>query len=322
MGKDGDTYSIPYRQASFCGLLETMNKPNFLIVGAPKCGTTAMYQYLAAHPDVYMSALKEPHFFAEDIPGMRQVTTMDKYESLFPHSWQRYRRQGEASVYYLFSNVALGRVREFNPSAQLIIMLRNPVDMALSYHGGELFYGKEDVADFVTAWQLQDQRKKGLAIPAGCRDPELLQYRKVVALGSQVERALAIFPREQVHLVFFDDFVRETRREYEKLLEFLDIPSDGRTEFAKVNPRKVPRMRWWVNLNRRLVGKLPIGVIRLWRGLGLRKITQALVEKKVELSLPSEDFLRQISAELSPEIDKLSDLTARDLDPWKRMEWL
>ncbi len=281
-----------------------------------------MYKYLAAHPDIYMSTFKEPHYFAEDIPGMQRITSMDKYKSLFPKACQRYRRQGEASVLYLFSRVAIKRIKEYNPNAQLIIMLRNPITMAMSFHGEELFYGKEDVPDFVTAWQLQDMRKKGLAIPTGSCSPELLQYRNVVALGTQVERALTLFPREQVHFIFFDDFVSNTRQEYEKLLKFLDLESDGKSDFAKINPRKVARAQWWVKLNRWLTGRLPVFVIQLWRTLGFRRLSKMLMEKKVKASLPGREFLEQLIAELSPEIDKLSAITGRDLEPWKRMEWL
>ncbi len=299
-----------------------MKTPNFFIVGAPKCGTTAMYEYLAAHSDIYMPTFKEPHFFAEDMPERRQITSMDRYESLFPHTSQQYRRQGEASVFYLFSDVALRRIREFNPDAQLIIMLRNPVDMALSLHNQFLFTGREDVPEFARAWQLQDKRKGGVAVPAGCDDPQLLQYREVVALGSQVERALKIFPREQIHVVFFDDFVQDTRGEYEKLLKFLDVPSDGRTEFRKINPRKASRMRWLMNLDQRLLGKVPLGVIQMWRSLRLNVFKKWLMRKEVDSLRRDEDLLRQIHAEMRPEIDKLSDLTGRDLDPWKRIECL
>lgn len=281
-----------------------------------------MYEYLAAHPDIFMPAFKEPHFFAEDIPARRQITSMESYESLFPHTCRQYRRQGEASVFYLFSEVALGRIKEFNPDAQIIIMLRNPVDMALSYHSQLLFTGAEDISDFATAWESQDRRSDGGAIPAGCKTPKLLQYRMVISLGSQVERALEHFSREQIEVIFFDDFVRDPHNEYEKLLTFLGVQSDGRKEFRKVNSRKVPRMRWLINLDQRLQGSIPLRAIQMWRVLRLHKLRKMMVRRRVEPSRPGEDFLRHISAEMSPEIDKLSEFAGRNLDPWKRMEWL
>ena len=81
--------------------------PNFFIVGAPKCGTTALYEYLRAHPNVFMPELKEPHFFAKDLGGYPRIKTLEAYRELFEARAAQHLAVGEASVYYLRSAVAI-----------------------------------------------------------------------------------------------------------------------------------------------------------------------------------------------------------------------
>ena len=101
-----------------------MRKPDFFIVGAPKCGTTALYEYLRPHPNVFMSTVKEPHFFAKDLGSYPHIKTDEEYAALFAGANEQHLRVGEASVYYLRSAVAIPNIREFNPDARLIAMFR------------------------------------------------------------------------------------------------------------------------------------------------------------------------------------------------------
>src|SRR5215469_17477012 len=111
-----------------------MARPSIFIVGAPKCGTTALYTYLKAHPDVFMSPLKEPQFFAEDLLGNRRnVCNWESYLALFAATGRR--RAGEASAVYLGSPSAATKIKHFSPAAQIVIMLRNPVEVMHAEHG-------------------------------------------------------------------------------------------------------------------------------------------------------------------------------------------
>src|SRR5690349_11034979 len=148
-------------------------KPNFFIVGAPKCGTTALYEYLRHHPNIFLPKVKEPHFFATDLGAYPSVKTMDQYLGLFHDSNEAQVRIGEASVYYLRSDTALPKIREFNPAAHIIAMFRNPVEMVHALHSQLLYVGIEDVPDFEAAWRLQDPRSRGLHIPPRIRSPLL-----------------------------------------------------------------------------------------------------------------------------------------------------
>ena len=153
-----------------------MTKPNFFIIGAPKCGTTALSEYLREHPNIYMCTPKEPHYFDYDFEQYREVETLDEYLGLFEAATTEHIAIGEASACYLYSSVALEDIYQFAPQAKIIVMLRNPVDLAYSYHSQLLYASDENVPDFEQAWRLQDIRREGKKIPPRCRDSALLQY--------------------------------------------------------------------------------------------------------------------------------------------------
>ena len=113
-----------------------MKKPNFFIIGAPKCGTTSLANWLAEHPRVFFSDTKEPHFFCTD--GYTGVKTLKQYEKLFEDAKPHHLAVGEGSTHYLFSKVAVPNILVYNPDARFIVCLRNPVDMAPSLHSERL----------------------------------------------------------------------------------------------------------------------------------------------------------------------------------------
>src|SRR5271168_2527435 len=167
-------------------------KPDFFIIGAPKCGTTSLAAWLSEHPDIYMS-LKEPHFFNTD--HNRFLNTLEGYERLFVGAGERHAAVGEASVWYLSSSTAVKNILDYSPQARFIVMLRNPVDMVISLHEEQLFTGREDVADFAEAWNLQDQRRNGRRLPTMVWEPKYVQYGDLCSLGAQVARLLEAVPR-------------------------------------------------------------------------------------------------------------------------------
>src|SRR3954469_17362945 len=99
-------------------------KPNLFIVGAVKCGTTAWHEYLRSHPDIFMPELKEPGFFAHDLPKWRGIVSDGEYSALFADGGAA-RVLGEASAIYLVSNTAAQAIRDFNAAAKILIFLRD-----------------------------------------------------------------------------------------------------------------------------------------------------------------------------------------------------
>src|SRR4051812_262199 len=98
-------------------------KVNLLIVGAPKCGTTAWFEYLRSHPDIFFPASKDDCYFADDLPNFRLANTEADYAELFRESGDA-KVIGEASAMYLFSERAAGAIRAYNPDAKILIFLR------------------------------------------------------------------------------------------------------------------------------------------------------------------------------------------------------
>src|SRR4051794_4338919 len=111
-----------------------MQLPNFMIAGAPKCGTTALYRYLQTHPQVFLTDPKEPHFYADDLAGHREVPTRENYLRLFDRVLPQHTAIGEASVWYMHSSDALQRIKAEMPQVRLVVMLRQPIDFLRSLH--------------------------------------------------------------------------------------------------------------------------------------------------------------------------------------------
>jgi hypothetical protein len=297
-------------------------RPNFFIVGAPKCGTTALYEYMRHHPNVFMPELKEPHFFSSDLITYHIVKSMEEYQDLFRDSTSRHSRIGEASASYLLSTVAIPTIREFNPDARIIAMFRNPVDMVYSFHSMLLYWSIENVEDFETAWRLQERRSRGLDLPRTCREPFWLQYARIGQFGTQVERLLSTFPREQVKLISYDDFAASPRDVYNDVIDFLDIPRDNRTEFPRINENKKAKVTWM----RDFVRNPPPLLRKAFRGLkqavGKEKIV-TLKNKVLELNTMkggrpplSPEFRAELVQTFRQEVTLLSRLWNRDLSHW------
>jgi hypothetical protein len=297
-------------------------QPSFFIVGAPKCGTTAIYEYLRPHPNIFMPEIKEPHFFARDLGTYPRIKTLEDYRALFAGATETHLQVGEASVYYLRSSVAIPNIREFNPDAKLIAMFRNPVDMVYSLHSQLLHVSEETVADFETAWRLQGRRARGLDLPPGIRSPLLVQYFQVGQFGTQTERLLSCFPREQVKLILYDDFAASPQRVYDEVIGFLDVPHDGRTEFPRINENKGARLPWLRRFYRKPPPTLRGAVRGLKRAVGGEPISAAK-KKLVALNTVRErrrplppELRAELVAVFRDEVVLLGRLMNRDLSHW------
>jgi hypothetical protein len=298
-------------------------KPNFFIVGAPKCGTTALYRYLRLHPNIYMPVKKEPHFFARDLGTYPAIKTMEDYSALFMGAEPRHRRIGEASVYYLRSAVAIPNILAFNPEARIIAMFRNPVDMVYSFHSQLLYWSEEIVPDFETAWRLQEPRRRGVDLPPKTRGPFLLQYGEMARFGSQTERLLSAAPAEHVKLILYDDFAASPRKVYNDVVDFLGLPPDGRTEFPRINDNKRARVTWLRNLIRKPPPVLREAYREMKSRVGRKRldaIRQGVIERltvKERREPLSPAFRAELVEVFRDEVALLGRLMDRDLRHWR-----
>ena len=292
-----------------------MRLPNFFIVGAPKAGTSALSEYLGQHPNIFMAKPKESHFFADDLPGMRTAHSLEQYLALFEPASDTHIAVGEASVWYLFSSTALHNIRKFNPAARIILMLRNPIELVYSLHSQSLMSTDEDLPDFRAAWRLQDERAAGRHIPETCREPALLQYRYTGLLGKQLQNALKIFPKEQLHICLFDDFKRDTKSSYETTCDFLGVSKTPQPEFTIVNANKYYRSRRIAELverppeifSRKIVG---------FKLSHIRKLMRRINSKTAPRQIMDNALRKQLSDYFRTDIHLLETLIERDLSHW------
>ena len=299
-----------------------MNRPNFFIVGAPKCGTTALSVYLGQHPQVFFCSPKEPYFFATDFPRHRVAENLDDYLALFARATPEHRAIGEGSAGYLYSETAVPRILEFDSQARLIVLLRNPIDLAYSMHGQACFDGDEDEHDFPTAWNLQSERECGHQIPGTCRQVKLLLYKKLASLGEQVARLFQVVPRQQVKVIALPELIATPRQVYDDVCEFLEIPSDGRTDFTPVNEAKRHRFRALGRFARQPPQLLLRGMSTVKRALRIQRlglIDRFLVVKRRRPALTA-DFRARLTDEFREDVAKLSDVLQRDFRSWLRVD--
>lgn len=286
-----------------------MPRPNFFIAGAPRCGTASMYAYLKQHPEVYVSIHKEPHFFGSDLqPASGWIRDEPLYLGLFAGAGNRARR-GEASVWYLSSERAPHEIRAFSPEARIVVQLRDPVQMSHSLYSLYTRTGNEDLPTFEEALAAEPERRLGRRIPPGAYYPAGLLYTDVARYAAQVERYLAVFGREAVHCIVFDDLVRDTAAVYRRTLEFLGV--DPGFE-AELDPRRAnERIRL---LAVRQLRHTPPEVRRL---LGYETSRQHEGASRQPLSEETAARLRRLFA---GDVERLGALLGRDLAAWSRGE--
>lgn len=305
--------------------------PDFFLIGAPRCGTTSMASALAHHPKICFSRPKEPHFFTFFRRHFPQADLERHYlRFCFGHyDPERHERLGEGSVSYLYDREAIGQILRHNPGARFIVMVRNPIDLVHSYHSRLLALLDEEVEEFEEAWRLQELRARGERIPPLCRDPFLLQYREIGRIGTRLKELSELVPREQLLVLLFDDFVRDSRAAYLEVLHFLDLPDDGRTQFKRLAANQYPRFRWLQRLLKRppkqaasFLMALESQKRRKEKKRSLLKRLRKRLLKWNTLSRPrpplSPEMRRELAETFREEVALLGELLGRDLSHWLR----
>ncbi len=294
-------------------------RPDFFLVGAPKCGTTWLHVSLGRHPDVFLAAKEETNHFATDL--LREGDPWRSREAwleLFRGA-RGEKRVGESSVFHLFSREAAANLHAFDPGARILVLLRNPVDWVASYHSQMVWNGDEDLLDLGQALAAEEERQRGERVPARLRFPERLHYGRVARFSEQLERYLAHFGREQVRVILHDDLARDPARVYRETLEFLEVDPEFRPPFEVVNPNRAvrsPRVGEWLRrppawLARPTTALLP-RALRTALRRGLRRWNSRVASRD---PLPPE-LRRALAERFRPEVLRLAELLGRDLSGW------
>ena len=227
--------------------------PGFFLAGAPRCGTTSISKYLARHPEICFSRPKELFYFHQVTDESLARIREDYLQRYFSHcDPQRHRVLGEGSVHYLYDREAIRRILSIQPGARFIVAVRNPIDMLRSYHYRLLYLLEEDQEDFLTAWDLQQERAQGRHVPKRCTDVRALLYREIASFGKHIERLQELAGTEQCHVVVNEDLKEHPQEVYRDLFRFVGVSDDiaaisGETEVGNFPRRlrsKTYRWRW------------------------------------------------------------------------------
>ena len=291
--------------------------PNFLIIGAHKAGTTSLYHYLKEHPQIFMSSIKEPHFFSFlghpldfNDPGfdpttLRTISSLVDYQSLFRDT-ENAIAIGEASPSYLYVAQSAHKIHQYLPDAKLIAILRNPVDRAYSnFLHCRARNNKEPLEDFIEALKAEAARIRNNWSP-------LWHYQQMGFYYQQLQRYYLLFPKEQIQIFLYDDFQENPKTTLKSIFQFLEVSSNFMPDLTKRhNVSGVPKNELW----RLMFQKLQ------WTKLLFPSKTQQKLKKRI-LTRPSIPIIarKQLIALYQEDILQLQNLIQRDLVHWLAIE--
>jgi len=291
------------------------HKPNFFILGGPKCGTTSLYYWLKQHSQIYFPEIKETHYFSTDLHDHKRAIRKDcAYRSLYEKASAQHKILGDASVFHLFSKDAVKNILKFNPDAKFLVMLRNPVEMVQSLHAQYLHSGNEIYEDFEKAWRLKNERIQGVGVTRITEDPQLLNYGEVCKLGEQIERLLRTVTRDRVFFVFLEDLKQNPDVILRDLFIFLDIQEENieTKVYNKATKRKYPKLQRLIKYLNRIKKDLKIKNLNTGFGRYHRKFNSIEFEK----SLLPHAIKQELSTFFESDIKKIEKVLDKNLKHW------
>lgn len=304
-------------QQSVSSNIQTM--PNFLVIGAGKAGTSSIYYYLKQHPQVYMSPLKEPKFFAlegetlnyqgpdREIVNRVSVNNLKDYQNLFQGASTEI-AIGEASPMYLYSPKAPSKIKTYLPQVKLIAILRDPVERAFSSFTHLLREGYETLS-FERALAEEENRIQKKWAP-------LWHYKQKGYYYEQLKRYYDIFDREQIQVYLYEDLQTNSTNLIQSIYDFVGVDHTFIPDLSKKNVSGNPKSRWVHDLftkdNPIKTLLKPLFPKQLRRNIADTAIEQNLGAKPM-LSSETHHQLQQLYRE---DILQLQDLIGRDLSAW------
>lgn len=292
--------------------------PNFLIIGAAKGGTTSLYEYFNQHPEIYMSPVKEPRFFAlenekldfqnpDQAINQTSVTTLPEYRKLF-EGVSSETAIGEASPLYMYSPKAVERIAHYVPNAKLIAILRNPVDRAYSCYKHLIAL---EPYSFAEALQVEHDRiNKNWA--------HLWHYRQGGYYYAQLQRYFEKFDCDQIKVYLFDDLKSNPLSITRDAFAFLDVDPSFVPDLSHKNVSNNPKVKVLQNI---VNGK---SQIRAFSKKVFPKSVRTTVAGYIrgwnskEFPLIPDDVRQQLINDYRSDVLKLEQLIDHDLSHWLR----
>jgi len=236
----------------YCSITSWLHTtPDFLIIGAAKCGTSSLYDYLMQHPCVGKSLTKQIHFF-DRYPDRG----LSWYKVCFPFKWQKFYVEkilrkhfstGESTPHYMTHPLAAKRAYDMLPNAKIIVMLRNPIDRAYS-HYQMLFDYKQEVLSFEEAIEIEKERIAGeyeKMLQNVDNTGKNFPHRAYLTSGKyakQIEEWQKYYPKEQFFIIKSEDFNNNPSKIYNQVLKFLELPPHDLKIYEKIRKRNYQKM--------------------------------------------------------------------------------
>ncbi len=302
--------------------------PDFFVIGHPKCGTTALYEMLRAHPEVFLPAEKEPQFFARDLwdPAQTDLVrsgpqTMEEYLALFAPAAPG-QLIGDASTRHIWSPTAAERIAAVRPDARIIALLREPAGFIRSLHLQLLQNRAEDEPVLRRALELEAERREGRSLTRrGAAQPMLLLYRERARYLEQLQRYHAVFPRENVLVLIYEEFRADNEGTLRQVQRFLGVDDTRPFEAAEVNPTVQRRVGLDESMFALAHGRGGLTgaanrAVKLVTPRKLRRGAFRALRRGVVMAAPAppdEELMAELRRGFEPQVRSLSEYLGRDL---------
>ena len=285
-------------------------EPNFFFVGAPKSGTTNISYYLMQHPQVFMPENLEPYYFARlDIPQNYEreiISDEKKYLNLFKNA-KNCKAIGESSPVYLYCPHSALEIKNRFPNSKIIISLRNPIEIAYSEYFSLKFMGFDKNRSFN---ELLDSSKEQL-------DQNEFHIDSLLEAGfysKHIKRFQKIFSKNQIKIIIFEEYIKNTIPTINSILSFLDIDKSIAFKPAPKGAYKVPRnfasQKLMNNSTFRKTAKFIIPTA------ARQKIGERFLVKESSRPVLKQNERQRLKETYQDDVENLAKLLGRSL-PWK-----
>jgi hypothetical protein len=300
--------------------------PDFFVVGHVKSGTTALYEMLAHHAQVFVG-LKEPRYFAtelreRDIPRPAgNPSTLEQYMAWFERAGPQ-EVVGDVSPEYLWSRTAAALIAQAAPQARIIAILREPASFLHSLHRQWLQLYVESETSFEKAMALDEPRREGRRMPTNTYWPAALIYSEHVRYVEQLRRYHAVFAPEQVLVLIYEEYRRDNETALREILRFIGVEDTPTVPGKQVNSSVYVRSPRLNGLLRALsVAEDPLSraikkAITTLSPMRLRQRALHATRQRLVFGDPDpsdERFMRQLRIRYRPEVEALSEYLGRDM---------
>lgn len=299
----------------------TVRYPNLFLAGAPKCGTTSLFNWLAQHPDIFGPVSKEPILFRRGLK-MDYKTSEEDRLAIY-RDWSNERFALEGTTHHFYSKTAAQEMSEVSPDAKVIIALRDPARATHSMYFQLLFTGAEELDSFEEALAAEEQRAANLApIRRGVADT--LLYSRVYSIRDNISRYLDVFGKDRVHIALLDDMKSDPIGSLDAIFDWLEIDRAPAQTIStkKLNAAKTVRSRALLDLSTnppKPIAKIAEAVLDPITRRRIKSYLRELSKKPRPANPPmSEEIFDKLVKRHEHDIAWLEEFLDRDLAHWRQ----